>query len=255
VGDSVGQWMSVALDAAGAVHSVYRDVHFGYYEYDGNAKSSLWIDAAKASGDVGAGKYASLVFDSTDRPVAVHYNGTKTTSEGGIQLMYREGTAWQSQQLSASNTEGSRLDLAYSGSAFGVTFYKSSKQALYYLESSDLKTWSETQVDTNLTNNGKFAALAFDSRGNPAISYYLCNDYGSPSCDYGKDGLNFAYRSGTKWKVTEKIDDGGAQKCGEHTALAFGPGDEPVIAYRCVRFDNLSGEWVDTLKVIRGVYK
>ena len=253
-GDTVGHWTSVAVDSAGAVHSAYRDVHFGIYEYDGNAKASLWFDTDKISGDNGAGKYASLLFDSSDQPVLVHYNGTKTSAEGGVQLMYKEGSAWKSKQLTSSNTtEG--LNLAFSGQVFGVSYYKPTKQALYYMESSDLKVWSDVQVDTNLTRNGDYSSLAFDSKGNPAISYYLCNDYGESQCDFGKDGVNFAYRSGTAWKVYEQVEDGGPQRCGEYTGLAFAAGDTPVIAYKCVVYSNLAGEWVDTLQVIRGVYK
>jgi hypothetical protein len=254
-GDTVGHWMSVAVDGSGAVHSAYRDVHYGFYEQDGNKKASLWYDTTKVSGDNGSGVYAMLVFDQSDNPVIMHYNGTEMGTFGGLQIASNKGASWELDQVLAGSTS-ERPSLATDGSGtFGIAYYKPSKQALHFMESSDLKTWDETQVDTNLTRNGEFSSLAFDSQGNPAIAYYLCNDYNETSCDFTKDGLNYAHRVGTKWKVYEKIDTGDVQRCGEYTALTFDSADEPVIAYKCVAYDNLSGEWVDTLKVIRGVYK
>jgi hypothetical protein len=255
VGDTVGHWMSVAVDSTGTVHSAYRDVHFGFYEQDGNKKASLWYDNTKVSGDNGSGTYAMLAFDASDNPVIMHYNGTEMGTYGGLQIAYNMGASWELDQVLAGSTS-ERPSLATDGQGkFGIAYYKPSKQALHYMESSDLKTWDDLQVDTNLTRNGEFSSLAFDSQGNPAIAYYLCNDYNETTCDFTKDGLNFAHRVGTKWKVHEKVDTGDTQRCGEYAALTFDTADEPVIAYKCVAYDNLSGEWTDTLKVIRGVYK
>lgn len=255
VGDTVGHWMSVALDSTGAVHSAYRDVHFGYYEQDGNTKASLWYDTTKISDDDGSGVYASLRYGQNDQPVILHYNATKSGVDGGLRLLYQQGGSWLAKQVVAGTTsERPRLGTDGKG-LFGIAYYKPSKQAMFYTESKDLETWNEIQVDTNLTRNGEFGALAFDSRGNPAVSYHLCNDYNETSCDFTKDGVNYAYRVGTVWKVMEKVDDGGMERCGEYTALTFAPGDEPIIAYKCAEYDNQQGKAIDALRVIRGVYK
>lgn len=256
LGDTVGHWMSLAVDSSGTVHSAFRDVHFGYYEQDGNTKASLWYDTTKVSPDNGSGVYADLVFDAKDNPVIFHFNGTKSGAEGGLLLATQTGSTWMSKQLVGGATN-ERPSLAFDGvDTFGLAFYDPTKQTLRYTQSKDLQTWAEIEVDTSLMRKGEFSSLAFDSAGNPAISYYQCNDYGKTACDFSKDGLMFAIRQKGLWQTQDKpIDEGGPQRCGEYTSLTFVDGYNPVIAYKCVTYNNPTGEWLDTLKVIRGVYK
>lgn len=254
-GDTVGHWMSVAVDSSGTVHSAYRDVHFGYYEQDGNTKASLWYDGSdEVVPGNGAGVYATLAFDPQDQPVIAFLNSTKMDASGGIQLAFKNGSTWTTQQIRPGST-GERPDLDTDGNGlFGLAYYDPGDEALFYKESAaDLTAWDTTQVDTNLTRNGEYSSLAYDSQGNPGISYYRCGDYGQ-SCNDTKDALMFAYRQGGTWEVYE-VDTGGEYRCGMYTSLVFNANDQPVIAYQCVNFDNVNQNWIDTLKVATGVYK
>ncbi len=51
------------------------------------------------------------------------------------------------------------------------------------------------------------------------------------------------------------MDTGDAKRCGTYTSLTFDSDDDPVIAYKCSVYDNLKSDWVETLKLARGVRK
>jgi len=255
-GDTVGHWMSVAVDNNGKVHAAYRDVYNGLMEEIGRTKSSQLYDGAVVVGKNGAGIYSSLAFDPQNRPVIAFYNSTQTDATGGIQLALKKG-GWITRQLVAGSTS-ERLDLETNGKGiFGLAYYSPKDQALFFKESGkDLisGSWSGKQVDTSLTRNGEFPSLAYDSKGNPGISYYRCGKYQQANCDPSKDALMFAYRQGGSWK-THEVDIGGPQRCGTYSSLTFNASDEPVIAYKCVIFDNPSSEYLDALKVAQGEYQ
>lgn len=254
IGDTVGYWMSVALDSKGAPHAAYHDCRFGYYEQDGKAKASARYDSEIVEDGNGAGVYSALVFDPADRPVVAFFNPMQKGATGGVQLAVKDGT-WKKQQIVAGSTS-ERPSLATDGKGlFGYAYYEPGKQLLRYTESAkDLAGWKDEVVDPDLTHNGEFSSLAFDSKGNPGVSYYKCGKYGSDTCDPQRDALKYAYRPGPgkEW-VTYEVDTGDANLCGRYTSLTFGAKDEPIIAYECVQLDNKSGEFLAALKVARGV--
>ncbi len=256
-GDTVGYWMSVALDSKGQVHSAYRDCIFGLYEELGSNKASLLYDGADVVvGRNGAGQFASLAFDPSDQPVIAFYNPARTDAQGGIQVAIKKGSAWSTRQLDGGTTR-ERLALGTDGKGtFGVAYYASSEGSLRYQESGAdvLGAWSATTVDTSLTDNGTFASLAYDAQGNPGISYYRCGSAGSSACEAGKDALMFAVRLGGVWKTYE-VDTGGDLSCGTYSSFVFDASDEPVIVYKCVTYDDQTGQYVDTLKTAQGVYE
>jgi hypothetical protein len=164
---------------------------------------------------------------------------------------------WETKQVVPGGTI-ERPDFDTDGKGrWGVAFHEPSAKALKYTESADLKSWSPPiTVDLSTTVNGGHASLAFDSQGNPGISYRRCGPatVQPSSCDLGADGLMFAYRIGGKWQTWE-VDTGGEFACGDQTSLAFNDKDEPVISYRCVMLRNADNEFVDTVKVARGIWK
>jgi hypothetical protein len=256
VGDTVGQWMSVAWDSKGSPHASYRDVRFGVYETDGEIKASLLYDATVVLADNGDGWYTSLVMDATDRPVIVHYNPNHSDVQGGIQVAYNRGTAWATAQLvSGSTAQAPSLATDNKGN-FGVAYYDPDKQALFLQTAGggDLDRWSGSQVDRTLTNNGQFASLAYDSYGRPAVAYYRCGKYGQKTCDLNRDAVMFARLVQGKWEIHE-VDTGDNQRCGTYASLAFAADGDPVVVYKCTAYDNLASAWVETLKVARGVVK
>jgi hypothetical protein len=254
-GDTVGYWMSLAVDNAGQVHAAYRDARFGYYENDGRDKASTLYDQGEViSQEDASGVFNSLTFDQQGNPVMAYWRDRLTQE---IVLRYKKGSTWEKKQLRQGETS-ERISLSTDGKGtFGLAYYHIPKLMLGYMEAkAGLATWTDTQVDTNLTNNGKFSSLVYDSKGNPAISYYQCGGYSggaSTSCDATKDALMFAYRINNVWQ-TYTVDDGDLNYCGTYSSLAFSPKDEPVIAYQCVGKDK-NNEFVEILKVARGYYK
>ena len=257
VGDTVGYWMSVALDSAGAPHAVYGDFRFGYYyENDDRQKASVRYDQGEAIAENnGAGHFTSLKFNTSDEPVVAFFNPMQKDSEGGIQVGVKSGGVWKLQQLVSGGTEAyPQLNTDGKG-VFGLAYFEPGGKNLRYVESkAGLADWKDVVVDKTTTHNGEYSSLAYDSQGNPGISYYRCGPAGATQCDLTKDGLMFSYRQNGVWKVHE-VDKGGEFRCGVYSSLTFTANDQPVIAYQCVMFDNTNSEnpYVDTLKVTRGV--
>ncbi|MBW2732230.1 MAG: hypothetical protein JRH20_07530 [Deltaproteobacteria bacterium] len=254
-GDTVGHWMSVALNPAdGSVDAAYRDVHFGYYEQDGNARADLLMGGGEeVSPDIGDGVNTNLLFKADGTPVVVAYNPTKTGVAGGIKVYVKTADEWVTRQIAPV---GKNPSFATDGKGnFMVAYYHPTKKSLLVLESADLELWTPAvTVDSALTYNGTFASVAYDSAGNPGVSYYRCSDAGAQDCEPNQDGLMFAWRHAGKWTSWE-VDSGGTNTCGQYTGLAFNSNDEPFIGYQCVTFDNLTNEFVEVMKVAQGAWK
>jgi hypothetical protein len=255
IGDTVGYWMSVALDGSGQDHAAYGDVRFGYYEQDGKAKASARYDSEVILANNGAGVYNGLAFDPQGRPVVALYNPIEKGTAGGVQLAVKKSAGWDVQQLIAGATS-ERMSLGTDGKGrFGLAYYEPADQLMRFTESAkDLAGWADEVVDPDLTHNGEFSSLAYDSQGNPGVSYYRCGKYKASACDAARDALMFAYRVGGQW-TTHEVDTGDSNFCGTYTSLTFAVGDKPVIAYQCVALNNTTNEFVAALKVAQGAYQ
>jgi hypothetical protein len=257
-GDTVGYWMSVALDSKGADHASHKDVLFGYYEQDGKQKANPMYDSEVIGGTAGSqfkkggGDYTSLVFNKDDQPVVAFFNPMQTGLDGGILVAVKKGNSWTINQAVPGATS-ERISLNTDGKGlFGISYYEPSQQLLRYTESAaNLTGWVNDVVDSELTHNGEFSSLAYDSKGRPAIAYYKCGKYQASMCDLTRDALKFAWRINGTWQTWE-VDTGDANRCGSYAWLAFATGDQPVIAYQCVGLTT-SKEFLDNLKVARGV--
>lgn len=258
-GDTVGLWMSVATDPSGQVQSAYRDVQFGYYTADGDRRADLRFGsgAEGVAVDQGDGVFAHLLYTPDGTPVISAHNAVdETVANRGLKLFRKDSTgAWLSSTVLAGATR-ERPGFATDGNGlFGIAYFKPSDGSLFYVETTDLTSFTPAKlVDFSTSTHGEYASLAFDSKGNPAVSYYRCAGPGETSCDPQADALMFAYRLNGTWKVYE-VDDGGANFCGRYTSLTFDDKDQPVIAYQCVALDNTTNTFPDTLKVAHGVWK
>jgi hypothetical protein len=259
VGDTVGYWMGVAVDSKGTPHAAFGDVRFSYYEVEGRQKASARYDAADVIfKENGAGVYNALLFDSADSPIVITYNPQQTGPAGGIQLALKKTGIWQTFQIVQGATH-ERPSLAMSPLGnLGVAYFEPTKKQMRYIESdpADHKKlpWKDQAVDTDASYAGEFSSLAYDSKGNPAVSYYKCGLYDpdKSTCDATKDGLRFAWRrDGSNWTVYD-VDTGDTNFCGTYTSLGFLEGDKPIIAYRCVARDSTTQGFKGALKVARG---
>jgi hypothetical protein len=251
-GDSVGYWTSVALTSKGEVHGAYGDFLFGYYEQEGKQKAATMYDSAVVAKN-GSGVYNNLRFDASDNPVIAYVNAVQKTSEGGIQVAVKKSGVWTSTQIAAVITS-SNISLGTDGAGvFGLAYFEPSSATLKYAESKDsFANTTAVKVDDDLTHNGEYASLAYDSKGNPGISYYRCSAAGASKCDNSADALMYAYRKSGNWSTYE-VDQGGTNRCGTYTSLVYDSDDMPVISYQCVVFDNQTNTYIDNLKVAQGV--
>ncbi|MBK8480235.1 MAG: hypothetical protein IPL40_03515 [Proteobacteria bacterium] len=265
-GDTVGHWTTLAVDCAGEVHATYRDVHFGYYEQDGNARAEWRYDGGEDVGGLdlnsqgyGDGMYATMLFTPAPdcRAVALAANlVAQSPARHGLRIAVRESSGWTEPRLLVAGGIEERPSLASDGRGrYAIAYFDSRDKSLRYIESSDLEGWSSPElVDLSTTQHGLYSSLAFDAAGNPAISYYRCSRAGATQCEPDNDAVMLAYRLGGEWR-TWVVDDGGEQLCGRYTSLAFAPNNEPMVAYECVGLRNEGNAFLSGAKVAHGVWK
>jgi hypothetical protein len=258
-GDTCGYWMSLAEDCDGAVQAAYRDVHFGYYEGENGRERADWrFSGTTIKESNGDGEFNVLLYDQDCHPVVLGFSSVKTGFLGGIRLAVQRGSVWDITQVAAGGTS-ERPGFATDGNGlFAAAYYDPAgggTGALYYKESNDLAKWSEKRfVDPSAYSHGKYASLAFDQQGNPAVSYYRSGPAGSSGADFTEDALMFAYRIDGTWKVWE-VDTGGDYACGRYTSLRFNSHNQPVIAYECTIYNNIDERFDSTLKVALGQWQ
>ena len=240
-GDATGYYPAIALDpVSGNLGVAFRDLHFGFADTDfnssdvefalGPAYSVYTVDVAR-----GGGTYNRLAFSPTGMAAVVHYVDSKPT----IWLDWQTAAGWKSQKL-FSNKIGEQLGFAISSQGlYALAYFDSTRQTLAYRESADGTTWTIAEDVDRDGVTGNFPSLAFDGQGNPAISYYRCNDYGASSgCSTEKDGLYWARRLNGVW-VTRKIVGESGISDGTYTALAFVDG-KAVIAFQTATYDPVA---------------
>jgi hypothetical protein len=257
-GDTAGAWTSVGVDGNGEVQAVFRDMQFGLYTQDGDMRADLRYGRsgegiAEGRGD---GTWAQLLYMPDGTPVVLAFNAQQggSSPDSGLRLFVRQSSgSWQALQILAGDTKR-RPGFATDGNGkFGIAYENGGK--LVYRESSgDLSIWSEPrQVTSSVYVQGTDASLAFDSNGNPGVSYYRCSKAGESSCQPDQDGVYFSYRLNGSWKSHE-VDTGGNNLCGTYTGLAFGDNNNPFVVYRCVSLNNKTGKFEASVKVAQGAW-
>ena len=162
---NVGQYSSIALDAAGHPAISYYDQTNGdlkYASWDGSRWVITTVDCSKR-----ADKHHWLFFWAReyDREYEECFHGTEKVGEY------------------------SSLALDSSGKP-RISYYDKTKGDLKYA-SWDGSRWVVTTVDSN-KDVGEYTSLALDAAGHPAISYY----------DQTNENLKYASWDGSKWVIT-----------------------------------------------------
>ncbi|MBI2560020.1 MAG: hypothetical protein HYW14_02675 [Planctomycetes bacterium] len=132
---------------------------------------------------------------------------------------------WQTETVDSNGHVGRYTSLAYDSSGNPAISYYEDKSGdtngnLRFARFNGT-SWDIETVDYASWNVGGYTSLAFDSSGNPGISYFS-DDLQTPN-----PSLRYAHFNGSSWDI-ETVDTG---EVGKFTSLAFDASDNPAISY------------------------
>jgi hypothetical protein len=226
VGTQVGAYASLAMDSTGKFALAYQETSNGRLKYikdtDGDGvfsdETNMFVTTA-----FNQGSYASLAFDTLNRPMVAYYDATAADLKFSA---LDTGLGWVTSTVDSAGLTGSHLSMAIDpdNGYPAISYFDDTTDDLRYAAWNG-STWNLTTIDA-IGTVGQYTSLAFDpADGNPAISYY----------DQTNGDVKFAWFDGTTWQK-QVVDSVG--NVGVTTSLAFNPYGNgfPSIVYG----DNLN---------------
>ena len=208
----VGAYASLALDSTGKPAIAYYD------SYHGNLKYARWNGSSWTLSVIDAAQYSGLgtqvLFDNGDTPlVAYVYEG----SLGGyvLKLKRLNGSTWTSYQSQVAALDDLSFSMALDKTGKpSFTYYNGNLKYIHWNGSA----WDTPQnADYPDPGTASYNSLAFDSAGNPHISYY---DFWS---------VVYASRTGASTWTHEDVISRDMSEY-QPTTLVFDSSDRPMIA-------------------------
>ena len=228
----VGQYSSIAVNSSGVPIISYYDVTNEDLKLAiRNNTTGVWTTQTLESTN-NTGRFTSLT--STTTALYLSYIWVDGTSADlkVKKLNVNSGNAMWTTTADDTDTDGNHewttsIGVASSGSVYVSYAYRAGADLrLKVLDSSGNVTSSET-VDDGSTM-GKFNALAFNSSGNPIISYNDGNNLYLRFAEYVGGGTGSGCTGNTNWNCTT-VD--GTELTGQYTSMALNAANKPVITY------------------------
>ncbi|MBT8451128.1 MAG: hypothetical protein KJO40_04065, partial [Deltaproteobacteria bacterium] len=220
---NVGEFSSIALDAAGKAQIAYyassgRDLAHAAQREDGT-----WSFRRPDGGDE-VGEHASIAVDPDGVAHVAYYNSSKTN------LMLATnwaGVIWTVQTVDDSDGVGEYASLAFDSDGDPhISYYDRDNKDLMYATRGGVGPWAIETVDSK-DDVGEYTSLALSPSGAVHISYY---DADGNSLKYASQELDGSWR-------TQTVDSVG--DTGRFTSLAFDPTGVPHISYYAATGRNL----------------
>lgn len=196
----------------------------------------------------------NLAIDSQGRPHVVSIDPVQFGSQSGVEYATLDGDSWSVEEVGSGPLPyefGSFIALDSQDRPHVVWFDDDGQDLKYAVK--DAGSWQVSTVDSQ-GDVGRYASLAIDSQGNPAISYY-------ESTGQTTGNIKVAQWDHNQW-VIQQVDElqnvftgfFGARKT---SSLVFDNDDNPIVAYSDEEAVKLavwdgSGWFTDTVLTANG---
>jgi hypothetical protein len=220
----VGEDTSLAFDPSGNPAISYHDatnMDLKYASFNGTSWDTTTVDSAGWLGE-----FTSLAFDPSGNPAISYVEGINDN----LKYASFNGTSWDITTVDSAGNVGQYTSLAFDSSGNpAISYLDFSSWDLKYAHDAngngDFTDAGEITTVDSTGNVGQYTSLAFNSSGNPAISYR----------DATNLDLKYASFNGSSWTTTT-VDSAG--NVGSFTSLAFDASGNPAISY----FDGTNGD-------------
>ncbi|MCD6282144.1 hypothetical protein J7J84_00860 [bacterium] len=234
-GGDAGAYNSLAFNSSGCPVISYQGWNSTWSTYAlkvAERTGSTWDVEFVDIGD--AGYYTSLGFSPSVNRARISY----FLEDGSLSFAWQNADGSWNINNEVDATGGiSTTSLAFTSSGVPyIAYYRTYDARLKLAWPGGGSYWDPWNHDTpdSDTNVGKYCSLAFDSSGNPCISYY----------DEGNGNLRFAFKSGG-WNrhIVDALGN-----VGRFTSLAFDSSGRPAISYfddtnEDLKFAHWLGPW------------